>query len=296
MQIPRSRLRENLCKLDEDGIAERKRGRLHRRVYNVQAPNHLWHVDTNHKLIRWRFIILGGVDGFSRLVTFLKCENNNKAETVYKSFMDGVKAYGMPLRVRSDQGRENILIADYMLATRGPGSMITGKSVHNQRIERLWRDVYEGVLSLHYDLFYFMEDQHLLDILNPVHIYALHYVYLPKINEKLNIWQEAWSRHKLRTVKTSPLCLWTAGNINNLITFQLDDPANYGVDGTIDDNEIENNHERADLNPRPIFSSEIIPVSERCQEQLILHCPSDWTSSNYGIDIYCTALDIIKRY
>lgn len=121
--------------------------------------------------------------------------------------MDGVKAYGMHLRVRSDQGRENILIADYMLATRGPGSMITGKSVHNQRIERLWRDVCEGVLSLHYDLFYFMEDHNLLDIPNPVHIYALHYVYLPKINEKLNIWQEAWSRHKLRTVKTSPLCL-----------------------------------------------------------------------------------------
>lgn len=39
--------------------------------------------------------------------------------------------------------------------------MITGKSTHNQRIERLWWDVYEGVLGLCYQqlLFYFMEDK-----------------------------------------------------------------------------------------------------------------------------------------
>ena len=44
---------------------KRKKGRLRRRVYNVQGPNHLWHVDTNHKLVRWNFIIVGGIDGFS---------------------------------------------------------------------------------------------------------------------------------------------------------------------------------------------------------------------------------------
>jgi hypothetical protein len=45
--------------------------------------------------------------------------------------------------------------------------------------------VYEGVLSLFYQMFYFMEDSEILDPMNDIHIAALHYVYLPKINEKL---------------------------------------------------------------------------------------------------------------
>ena len=67
--------------------------------------------------------------------------------------------------------------------------MITGPSVHNQRIERLWRDVYSRVLSYYYNLFYFMEDEGILDPLNDFHVAALHYVFLSKINEKLQLWR-----------------------------------------------------------------------------------------------------------
>ena len=67
--------------------------------------------------------------------------------------MEGVEKYGIPVRVRSDQGMENYSVAMFMLENRGEKGMITGKSTHNQRIERLWMDVFEGVLSLYYDLF-----------------------------------------------------------------------------------------------------------------------------------------------
>lgn len=44
---------------------------------------------------------------------------------------------------RSDKGLENIKVAELMLKLRGTDrrSFITGRSVHNQRIERFWREV-----------------------------------------------------------------------------------------------------------------------------------------------------------
>ena len=82
IRVQRWRLRDSIHRIDPHGVSERKAGRLKRRVYNVMGPNQLWHVDTNHKLVRWRFIIVGGIDGFSRLVTFLQCRDNNTSKSV----------------------------------------------------------------------------------------------------------------------------------------------------------------------------------------------------------------------
>ena len=37
---------------------------IRRRVYCVDGPNSLWHIDGHHKLIKWRFVVHGGINGF----------------------------------------------------------------------------------------------------------------------------------------------------------------------------------------------------------------------------------------
>ena len=293
VKVTRSRVRDSIHRVDSDGVKARKNGRLHRRVYNVKGPNHLWHIDTNHKLVRWSFIIVGCIDGYSRLPVVIECANNNKAKTVLNCFLKGVEEFGLPSRVRSDKGLENVLVADYMVEKMGAnrGSMITGKSTHNQRVERLWRDVYEGVLSLFYQLFYFMEDSGILDSMNEDHIAALHYVYLPKINENLKIWQYAWSKHQMRTTKSTPLRLFMAGQLQNPTGITLDNEALYfyGTEGP--------DYEDDDLfeESRPIFEGPS-SVPEQCMQVLRDQIPNIWASQNHGIDIYQQALQIIVDY
>ena len=128
---------------------------IHRRTYSVSGPNALWHIDGNHKLIKWRLVIHGGIDGFSRVVTYLRCANNNRSETVLDAFVDANRDYGVPSRVRSDLGGENVCVWRLMEEVRGEGrrSYITGSSTHNTRIERLWRNVYCTVTYEFVDIF-----------------------------------------------------------------------------------------------------------------------------------------------
>lgn len=68
---------------------------------------------------------------------------------------------------------------------------------HNQRMERFWRDLFIECVSLFYHLFYHMEDAGILNNDDPIHIWCLHYIYLPYINSSLANFVDGWSFHPM---------------------------------------------------------------------------------------------------
>ena len=173
------------------------------------------HIDGDHKLISpYRFVIHGGIDGFSRLIVYLRASTNNRADTVLQLFLEATRIYNVPSRVRSDMGLENIDVARFMVNTRGlnRGSIITGNSVHNQRIERLWREVNRIVVSRFLNIFLFLENSGNFVPTNEVHLYCLHIVYLPLINAALSELTAQWNDHPVSTnSNSSPRQMWSQG-------------------------------------------------------------------------------------
>ncbi len=116
-------------------------------------------------------------------------------------YREAVNQYGVPSRVRCDHGVENVDMSRFMITVRGVdrGSVITGSSTHNQRVERMWRDVHRVVVRQYKNLFYYMESNGSLNPPDDVHLFALQYVYMPRINRALDEFTSQHNNHRLRT-------------------------------------------------------------------------------------------------
>ena len=297
LRIQRSRVRKSIARVDPQNTALRWGLVVSRRTYHVPWPNSLWHLDGHHSMIRWKIVIHGCIDGFSRRVIFLRCNSNNLAETVLELFLAAIQRDGnlWPSRIRVDKGVENVLVCDAMVQVRGHGrgSFIAGPSTHNQRTERLWRDVFRCVCHLYYYIFYAMEYSGVLDVANSIHLFNLHLIFIPRINKALADFTEAFNNHNVRTESNwTPNQMWTNGMMhpdNPLSHDQLDDYvsdlAMYGYDAqgpsTIDsDNNVV-------IEPVLLDNSDVVksfvleniePLSQSCE---------------MGIDLYMEAPELV---
>lgn len=305
INVSQRRVRECMQRTDPEGVAMRWLSLTPRAVYCVSGPLALWHIDGNHKLIRWRIVVHGGVDGYTRLPVYLRAGTNNTAATVLGLFQQAVAEYGLPSRVRSDRGGENVEVSMYMLQhpQRGPGrgSMITGRSVHNQRIERLWRDVFEGVLYIYYHLFYHLEECCIIDPANQLHLYGLHYTYVPRINQHLDTWREGYIRHRIRTAgNRSPMQLYILGLLrmrgsDSLVAREMYEPRTdqeingYGIDwdGPLPEEEPDCSVVTVPETPCPL-------EQDHYQELCALIDPLRHSNS-YGIDILTEVISFLTR-
>lgn len=169
--------------------------------------------------------------------------------------------------------------------------MITGASTHNQRIERLWRDSRCCVTQLFYCLFYHLESYDLLDPTNEMHIYALHYIYLSRINNALTAFQESWNNHSIRTEHNrTPHQLFIGGSLrlqrSGLVALdffqQVDSQYGTEEEGLLA-------AEDGNVNvPQCCFE-----LNESHHTELRQQVDPETTSNCYGIDLYQQALQFI---
>lgn len=248
-------------------------------------------MDSNHKLIAWRFVYHGCVDGYSRTVVYLRCCTNNRASTVLHFFQEGVGRFSVPQRVRGDRGGENVDVARFMINHHGTGrgSFIVGRSVHNQRIERLWSDVNRVVSDFFKQLFQYMENSDILNSTNEVNLWALHFVFLGRIQRSSQEFVSQWNHHPLSSAQSrTPLALWHTGMLtqpNVIISEQ--DIADYGVDH---DGPVVNNDTQGITVPESTLT-----VNQENITRLQSQCDPLTDDGNHGIEHYLYVLSFLSR-
>ena len=150
--------------------------------------------------------------------------------------------------------------------------------------------------SKYYCLFSFLEERNLLDINDDLHLHVLHIVFIPRINNSLQLFTEGWDSHPLRTAgNDSPNKLWLRGQL----TYTPD-----GNDGSEDARATMDDLYGVDSDGPPVPDDDtntvvVIPPNSPLSENQVVELNTRVDvlahSQSYGIDLYLEALDIARN-
>lgn len=188
------------------------------------------------------------------------------------------------------------------------------RSIHNVRIERLWRDVRRDTLEFFRTIFLHLEEIGLLDMESEIHRVCLFLTYQHRIQHSLDETVTSWNLHKLRTAgNKSPWAIyqlsremainqgyWTGdpGDDVNAVPDDYGDDPNEGfspadelaadpkaADYTDLENDVEKEREAGIF----VNDDEEIRAAKECLDGMDFEADD----GNFGIDIYCKSVTLL---
>ena len=156
--------------------------------------------------------------------------SNKDPQVIAELYVSCVKEIGgCPLRVRTDCGTENVVLAGMQCYLRAHGTdefagekaHIYGSSPSNQRIEAWWSFLRRSCSSWWIDLFQDMSERGILELGNVYHMECLWYCYHKLIQNNMQKLRDHWNTH---TIRKSPH--ETVAGIPDILYFL---PEHYGV-------------------------------------------------------------------
>lgn len=98
---------------------------------------------------RFGFVVHRTVDRYTKGIVGMQVSEINRSETVVRLLHAARLKWGLLACLRIDRGGENVLATDCIFQERNIHyrSVIAGKSIYNQPIERQWKDVKEFCLE-----------------------------------------------------------------------------------------------------------------------------------------------------
>ncbi|EHS63088.1 uncharacterized protein PGTG_21418 [Puccinia graminis f. sp. tritici CRL 75-36-700-3] len=202
--------------LDPDGVENRAKRVLKRRVFKTPGPNYIWSADGHDKLKKFGITLYGFIDAWSRKILgiYVHITNNNPRHIGYYYLQLVKEIGGIPRRTSTDKGTETIHLASHQInltqqyneeCIDPTQSHLFTKSTHNQKIECLWSQLMKRYNSELINKLFTAIEESFYDPQDPLEQLLFIYLWVPLVQRSLDDWMNNYNTYKRRLDKKSSL-------------------------------------------------------------------------------------------